>query len=86
MRTVENKAYGSSSYTGELDVMGRAHGKGKMTYKNGKVYDGEWRNGNRHGVGKMVYYYSGSFYEGDWVDGLKHGKGKMVYYSGAFKL
>jgi len=41
-----------------------------MTYSNGDVYEGDWRDGNPHGKGKMTYS-NGHVYEGDWRDG-KH--------------
>ena len=33
--------------------------KGKLTNTNGDVYDGEWKNGLRHGKGIMTYKESG---------------------------
>lgn len=57
------------------------HGKGKIVYKNGDVYDGEWRNGSKDGKGKMVYK-NGDIYDGEWFNDLKHGDGKMVYKIG----
>ena len=29
--------------------------KGKMTYKNGEIYEGEWAEGKKHGKGKFIY-------------------------------
>ena len=62
-------------------------GKGKMTYKNGDVYDGEWKNNEKHGKGTMTYgkdgdvhkKYINGVYEGDWINDQKWGKGKMTY-------
>ena len=40
-------------YEGEVDDDMRFHGRGKETFANGDVYEGEYRNGNRHGEGKI---------------------------------
>jgi prepilin-type processing-associated H-X9-DG protein len=38
-------------YEGERDQMGRRHGKGNFFFADGSSYNGEWREGLRHGVG-----------------------------------
>jgi hypothetical protein len=48
------------------------HGVGKMTYKDGRICDGIWKNGKIE-------------YEGELVDGKPHGRGKKVYKSGAYE-
>ena len=35
--------------------------------KNGGTYEGEWKNGLRHGFGKHVWQDT-SYYEGNWFD------------------
>ena len=35
----------SGWYTGQVDPAGRPHGNGRMRYKTGKQYDGEWAGG-----------------------------------------
>lgn len=40
---------GESGYSGETRDM-KPHGKGKMTDKKGVVYEGDFKNGQRHGV------------------------------------
>jgi hypothetical protein len=50
-----------------------------MKYSNG-VYDGEWKDGVRHGQGKMKDQ-SGE-YDGEWLDGKRHGQGVMKYSNG----
>ena len=37
------------------------------------MYDGELKNGLRHGQG-VFYYANGAKYEGMWKDNMKHGK------------
>ncbi|OON16365.1 MORN repeat protein [Opisthorchis viverrini] len=41
------------------------------------VYDGEWKNGVRHGFG-VFHYPNGSKYAGYWKDNMKHGKVEEV--------
>ena len=65
---------------------------GKMTYKDGRVSGGIWKNGKivyegqlaanvkAHGRGKRVY--SNGSYEGDWNDGLMDGKGTYKWLDG----
>ncbi|NQY74905.1 MAG: hypothetical protein HRT90_09115, partial [Candidatus Margulisbacteria bacterium] len=56
---------------------------------DGAVYDGEWKEGEMHGRGKMTYA-SGAVYDGERKKGKRHGRGKMTYadgevYDGEFK-
>ena len=57
------------------------HGDGEMTYQNGDVYVGAWKEGKRHGQGKYTYA-TGVAYVGAWEKDEKHGQGKMTYASG----
>ncbi|TGZ63398.1 hypothetical protein CRM22_006936 [Opisthorchis felineus] len=45
------------------------------------VYDGEWKNGVRHGFG-VFHYPNGSKYAGYWKDNMKHGKGNLILKDG----
>ena len=45
------------------------HGKGKLTYSTGQVYEGEFVNDNINGEGEMKYSKI-SKYQGGWVTGL----------------
>jgi hypothetical protein len=76
------------SYEGQFfeDLL---HGKGVMLYKDGSMYEGEFRENKVIGTGRIV---SENYeYEGDVVDGVKDGIGKIVYkktgesYEGGFK-
>ena len=49
-------------------------GKGKYVYGSGKVYEGEYLKGKKHGYGKLIET-NGKEYEGNWKKGNKHGKG-----------
>jgi hypothetical protein len=48
---------------------------------NKNLYEGDLKDGKRHGKGKMIYN-NGDVYEGDWKEGKRHGKGKMIYNEG----
>lgn len=52
------------------------NGKGKYIFKGGKIYyDGEWKNGKKHGLGTLQtedYKYTG-----EWEDDKQNGKGTL---------
>merc|ERR1719231_714885 len=67
----------------------------KKTYDDGKVYEGQMKDGKRHGKGKMVYneddlnhsekhlnHNAGDVYEGDWKNDNRDGKGIYKWGSG----
>jgi hypothetical protein len=41
------------------------HRKYQHCYKSGAVYQGEWKGGMRHGLGKIMWP-DGASYEGEW--------------------
>ncbi len=45
-------------------------------------YIGKWKNGKRHGLGKM-FYEDGSKYDGWWAHDQKDGEGTLVYADGS---
>lgn len=52
-------------------------------FKGGPIVwfgQGSWRNGKRHGQGRLVYE-SGNVYVGAWIDDRKCGKGRMDWTS-----
>ena len=55
--------------------------KGKKTFDDGSVYEGDLVNGKMHGKGKYAFA-DGSFYEGDFVNNRCQGKGKLSYSNG----
>jgi hypothetical protein len=57
------------------------NGYGKMTYANGDVYEGQWKNGLKQGSGVMDFS-NGDKYEGQWKNGKMHGKGVMKFSYG----
>ena len=44
-----------------------------MTFPNGDVYDGEWKDDKKQGQGKYTWA-SGDIYDGDWLDDKMQGK------------
>ena len=61
--------------------------------KIGQLYDGEMKNGQPHGKGKLVKRNEGYIYNGEFKDGSEEGQGSMkddnlgvAYYKGEFKF
>ena len=50
------------------------HGKGHLTWPDGKQYIGEFQEDKRHGNGKFIWK-DGREYEGGWVRGKQSGIG-----------
>lgn len=61
-------------------VSSMPEGKGRMEYKDGRVFVGEYKQGDMV-KGKMTYM-GNSFYEGRWRNGMRHGNGKFVFVDG----
>ena len=57
------------------------NGKGIYKYSNGAVYEGEFVNNLKNGIGVMVWQ-SGDKYIGEWKAGNITGKGKLIYKDG----
>jgi hypothetical protein len=58
------------------------HGRGKLTYADGSVYDGLFSHGSRHGHGRMTWQQDGRWYLGEWVDDQRNGLGIEVLANG----
>jgi len=50
-----------------------------MVYASGNVYDGDWKNDIKCGVGTMQWKGSRERYSGEWADGYPHGHGEHVW-------
>ena len=53
----------------------------RKTYDDGSWYEGEMKDGIRHGQG-TYFWKSGDKYVGEWKNGKRDGKGTMYYASG----
>lgn len=52
-------------------------GFGKMTYSNSSVYEGEWKDSERHGTGRFVdSTRENAVYTGRWDRGRRQGAGE----------
>ena len=76
--TLCDKDGNSGKYTGTVFGSGVAapHGKGKMVYDRGLVYEGDWKDGKWEDYGKLTFadesYYAGEFARGVfWGRGLR---------------
>jgi hypothetical protein len=56
----------SACYEG-IYVEGKKAGYGKMTYPNGDVYTGEWKDNRTHGQGKKLTNRKTFQYAGHWI-------------------
>lgn len=65
-------------------------GKGTYTYKNGDIYEGDWKENQKHGLGLIKYLNEGEYF-GRFENGRRHGEGVFTYkktndtYSGFWK-
>jgi hypothetical protein len=80
---------GVGVYQGPHDADGQREGVGKLWYKNGDLYYGDWAANEKHGTGKMTYR-SGHVYEGCFDHDKRQGYGTYTLvngdvYSGAWE-
>ena len=68
----------TSKYTGQFQNALR-HGKGKMTYADGSVYEGPFSYGKKNGNGGTITYVNGDKYVGQWSGDFPNGKGKYFF-------
>jgi len=57
-------------------LRGQFHGHGVLHALAGErswIYNGQFRNGNRHGAGHCEWPHRGFWYCGEWEDGVQHG-------------
>ena len=58
-------------------------GYGKIIYRNGDIYEGDFINNCFEGKDKYTFTNS-SIYEGDFINDKRHGIGKLVFKNGVF--
>ncbi len=69
------------SYFGEVKD-DEANGYGMGVFDSKGIYEGQWKNGLRHGKGKYTWLSNGDIYEGEFYEGKRQGYGKYVFASG----
>jgi hypothetical protein len=66
VKTVHYK--NGDKYVGEINEKEEPDGKGTISWKNGRRYEGQWKNGKKHGQG-IEYGANGAVnYNGEWKD------------------
>jgi hypothetical protein len=60
--------------------IGKRHGQGTYSWKDGRKYIGQWKNGNQNGQG--TFFWSGGKYVGQWKDAKRNGQGTNTYKNG----
>ena len=70
-------------YEGQFRNM-KKEGRGKMIFNDGRIYDGEWKNGLYHGKGIYTNCIDSKIekYDGDFKYGKADGKGKFYCANG----
>ena len=68
----------------------KREGQGKYIYKNGDIYEGNWKNNKKEGKGVYYFNQKGEKYKGNFFDDYPNGKGIYYYkngdrYEGMFK-
>uniref|UniRef100_A0A7N5K6Q8 MORN repeat containing 1 n=1 Tax=Ailuropoda melanoleuca TaxID=9646 RepID=A0A7N5K6Q8_AILME len=61
---------------------GKKHGQGKLLFKDGSYYEGEFVDGEITGKGCRLWASSGNTYSGQFVLGEPQGRGVMKYKAG----
>ena len=56
--------------------------KKRISYNNGRLYDGEMQDGKRNGLGAYIDS-NGDIYSGEWVNGKRNGTGSISYKDGS---
>mmetsp|Transcript_10910 Transcript_10910/g.22100 ORF Transcript_10910/g.22100 Transcript_10910/m.22100 type:complete len:230 (-) Transcript_10910:224-913(-) len=72
-------------YEGERNSAGQWEGRGRYTFADGSVYEGEWRANQQDGHGTFRFH-SGNLYYGQWKAGKKHGHGTFGYADGRVEV
>lgn len=70
-------------YVGEW-VDDAMHGRGKHTWTDGRLYEGEFKAGKFWGRGRMVWHAQKGVlvYDGEYRDDVKHGTGRFLWADG----
>ncbi|KAI4296247.1 hypothetical protein L6164_036220 [Bauhinia variegata] len=88
-RLDEKSFLNGDAYIGKIKSV-LPHGKGKYTWSDGTVYEGDWEEGKRTGKG-LIVWPSGASYEGEFSGGYLHGHGTFKtpdgsIYTGTWRM
>jgi hypothetical protein len=75
--------YGSDVYFGNTNWRGLQNGKVVYIWRDGKIYNGEWKGGEKEGKGVMKYT-DGAIYDGEWKNGNPEGNGILKDDNGTY--
>ena len=67
-------------YVGEMRN-GKLNGMGSMTYTDGTIYDGIFKDDLRHGRGRAQFRSRHMEYIGEWRFDKRHGHGKETIFT-----
>ena len=69
------------SYTGEFDEKNLFRGYGKLRWRNGDCFVGDWLSGQQDGNGTFIYSEDSDLqrYTGDWKNGSMSGNGSLEW-------
>ena len=88
VRSTTGEVYVGQTVTGPGATAGAAvhggevpHGLGRIVFKDGNEYSGEWRHGLKHGVGEFLFP-DGEFYAGTYQKNSMSGYGLYIYTTG----
>lgn len=71
----------TSGYQGDVDELGRPHGRGSLIDDSGNQYDGQFKHGKKNGKGSLLYCSGDRFHGTFWQD-KRWGQGVMHYANG----
>jgi hypothetical protein len=71
----------TATYTGEI-VAGKRHGRGALSFANGVLHNGEWKDDKMNGRGTLINA-DGSAWECEWKDGKMNGLGTYIPANGS---
>lgn len=57
----------------------RPKGTGRFVAKDALTYEGEFKDGNKHGMGMQRHFATGDVYDGEWRGDKKHGAGTYTF-------
>jgi len=83
---INHMKYKGAKYSG-MWMYGQPHGRGRLEWPEGIVYEGEFEHGSFQGYGTMHFSPNSAEvrqrFEGDWQEGKMAGFGQMTYKNGS---